>query len=100
MTAWVGLFDIGEVRPGETVWISPRPARSAASPASSPSSPAAGSSAAPAGPDKCRYVVEELGFDACVDHRAGDLEGQLQEVLPRRLDVYFDNVGGSHLRAR
>jgi NADPH-dependent curcumin reductase CurA len=43
--------------------------------------------------------VEELGFDACVDHRAGDLEGQLQEVLPRGLDVYFDNVGGSHLRA-
>ena len=51
------------------------------------------------GADKCRYVVEELGFDACVDHRAGDLEGQLREVLPDGLDVYFDNVGGEHLRA-
>jgi NADPH-dependent curcumin reductase CurA len=51
------------------------------------------------GADRCRYVVEELGFDACVDHAAGDLEGRLREVLPSGLDVYFDNVGGSHLRA-
>jgi NADPH-dependent curcumin reductase CurA len=99
MTAWVGLFDIGDVRPGETVWISA---------ASGAVGSLAGQLAKQAGcrvvgsaggPDKCRYVVEELGFDACVDHRAGDLEGQLQEVLPTGLDVYFDNVGGSHLRA-
>ena len=99
MTAWVGLFDIGEVRPGETVWISA---------ASGAVGSLAGQLAklhgcrvvgSAGGADKCRYVVEELGFDACVDHRAGDLEGQLREVLPNGLDVYFDNVGGSHLRA-
>ncbi len=99
LTAWVGLFDVGEVRPGETVWVSA---------ASGAVGSLAGQLAREAGcrvvgsaggPDKCRYVVEELGFDACVDHRAGDLEGQLGEVLPSGLDVYFDNVGGSHLRA-
>ena len=99
MTAWVGLFDIGEVRPGETVWVSA---------ASGAVGSLVGQLArlhgcrvvgSAGGPDKCRYVVEELGFDACVDHRAGDLEGQLREVLPDGLDVYFDNVGGGHLRA-
>ena len=99
LTAWVGLFDIGEVRPGETVWVSA---------ASGAVGSLAGQLArlhgcrvvgSAGGPDKCRYVVEELGFDACVDHRAGDLEGRLREVLPDGLDVYFDNVGGGHLRA-
>ncbi len=99
MTAWVGLFDIGEVRPGETVWVSA--ASGAVGSLAGQLARLAGCRVvgSAGGPDKCRYVVEELGFDACVDHRAGDLEGQLQEVLPRGLDVYFDNVGGSHLRA-
>ena len=99
MTAWVGLFDIGEVRPGETVWISA--ASGAVGSLAGQLAKLAGCRVvgSAGGPEKCRYVVEELGFDACVDHRAGDLEGQLQEVLPPGLDVYFDNVGGSHLRA-
>ena len=99
LTAWVGLFDVGDVRPGETVWVSA---------ASGAVGSLAGQLAkqvgcrvvgSAGGADKCRYVVEELGFDACVDHRAGDLEGQLRDVLPEGLDVYFDNVGGEHLRA-
>jgi NADPH-dependent curcumin reductase CurA len=99
MTAWVGLFDIGEVRPGETVWISA--ASGAVGSLAGQLARLAGCRVvgSAGGADKCRYVVEELGFDACVDHRAGDLEGQLQAVLPDGLDVYFDNVGGSHLRA-
>ena len=46
------------------------------------------------GPDKCRYVKDELGFDACVDHRAADLRGQLKAACPKGIDVYFENVGG------
>ena len=99
MTAWVGLFDIGEVRPGETVWISA--ASGAVGSLAGQLAKLAGCHVvgSAGGPEKCRYVVEELGFDACVDHRAGDLEAQLAEVLPQGLDVYFDNVGGSHLKA-
>ena len=99
MTAWVGLYDIGQVRPGETVWVSA--ASGAVGSLAGQLARLAGCRVvgSAGGPDKCRYVVEELGFDACVDHRAGDLEGQLREVLPDGLDVYFDNVGGRHLRA-
>ena len=99
MTAWVGLFDIGEVRPGETVWISA--AAGAVGSLAGQLAQLAGCRVvgSAGGADKCRYVVEELGFDACVDHTAGDLEGRLREVLPDGLDVYFDNVGGDHLRA-
>jgi NADPH-dependent curcumin reductase CurA len=46
------------------------------------------------GEEKCRWVVDELGFDACVDHRAEDFAAQLKEATPARIDVYFDNVGG------
>jgi NADPH-dependent curcumin reductase CurA len=47
------------------------------------------------GPDKCRFVVEELGFDACVDHRADDFVRQLEAACPAGIDVYFENVGGA-----
>jgi NADPH-dependent curcumin reductase len=47
------------------------------------------------GPDKCRFVVEELGFDACVDHRAADFVRQLETPCPVGIDVYFENVGGA-----
>jgi NADPH-dependent curcumin reductase CurA len=47
------------------------------------------------GPDKCRYLTEELGFDAAVDHRGSDLPGALAEACPKGIDVYFENVGGA-----
>jgi hypothetical protein len=47
------------------------------------------------GQDKCRYVVEELGFDFCVDHHADDLPGHLAAACPKGIDVYFENVGGA-----
>jgi NADPH-dependent curcumin reductase CurA len=99
LTAWVGLHDIGEVRPGETVWVSA--ASGAVGSLAGQLAKLAGCRVvgSAGGPEKCRYVVEELGFDACVDHRAGDLQGQLREAMPDGLDVYFDNVGADHLRA-
>jgi NADPH-dependent curcumin reductase CurA len=51
------------------------------------------------GAAKCRHVVEELGFDACVDYKAGNLAADLKAALPGGVDVYFDNVGGEVLDA-
>ena len=49
------------------------------------------------GPEKCRWLVDELGFDAAIDYKAGDLRSQLREHAPDRVDVFFDNVGGEIL---
>jgi NADPH-dependent curcumin reductase CurA len=49
------------------------------------------------GPDKCAWLVDELGFDAAVDYKAGDLRKQLRANAPDRIDVFFDNVGGEVL---
>jgi NADPH-dependent curcumin reductase CurA len=49
--------------------------------------------------EKCDYAVRELGFEACVDYRAGDLASQLKAACPNGIDAYFDNVGGSTLEA-
>ena len=48
---------------------------------------------------KCRYVVDELGFDACLDHKAGDLDAQLAAAAPAGIDGCFENVGGGVLDA-
>ena len=98
-TAYVGLLDIGRPQPGETVVVSA---------ASGAVGSAVGQIARIKGcrvvgvagaEEKCRYVVEELGFDACVSHHAADLPEQLASVCPRGIDVYFDNVGGKVLDA-
>ena len=51
------------------------------------------------GADKCLYVKEELGFDECIDYKAGNLAQQLQSACPRGIDIYFENVGGDVARA-
>jgi NADPH-dependent curcumin reductase CurA len=47
------------------------------------------------GVDKCRHVVEQLGFDTCLDYRAPNLAGRLKEATPDGIDIYFENVGGA-----
>ena len=51
------------------------------------------------GPEKCRHVVEALGFDACIDYKSQDVMAELRKHCPDRIDVYFDNVGGEILDA-
>ena len=46
---------------------------------------------------KCDWVVNELGFDACIDYKAGDVKAALKEHCPKGVDIYFDNVGGDIL---
>ena len=51
------------------------------------------------GPDKCRYVTDQLGFDECLDHRAPDLPARLATACPNGIDIYFENVAGPVLEA-
>lgn len=97
VTAWVGLKLIGEPRPGETALVSA--AAGSVGSAVGQLAKAWGSRALgiAGGPDKCRIVVEEFGFDACCDYKASDLGGQLRAAAPDGVDVYFDNVGAEML---
>lgn len=96
-TAYVGLLDIGQPKPGETVVVSA--ASGAVGSAVGQIAKIKGCRAVgiAGGPEKCRYVVEELGFDACVDYKAGRLQEDLQRAAPNGIDVYFENVGGEIL---
>lgn len=96
-TAWRGLVDIGEPKAGETVVVS-----AAAGAVGSVVGQIARLKGCRAigiagGADKCRYVVEKLGFDACIDYKAGGLREQLKAATPKGVDIYFDNVGGEIL---
>lgn len=94
-TAYMGLLDIGQPQAGETLVVAS-------------ASGAVGSVVGQigklkgcrvvgvaGGAEKCRYVVEELGFDACIDHRAPDFADQLAAACPQGIDIYYENVGGA-----
>lgn len=99
LTAYVGLLDIGQPKPGETVVVSA--ASGAVGSVVGQLAKIKGARAVGvAGPDdKCRYVVDELGFDACVSHRSASLRDDLKKACPDGVDVYFENVGGPTLEA-
>ena len=96
-TAFFGLLDVGKPKPGETVVVSA--ASGAVGSVVGQIAKIKGCRAVgiAGGPDKCRYVTEQLGFDACVDYKAGNLAAQLKEACPKGIDVYFENVGGEIL---
>ncbi len=95
MTAYTGLLEIGQPKPGETVAVAA--ASGAVGSVVGQLAKIKGCRAVgiAGGPEKCRFVVEELGFDACLDHRAPDLSKQLETACPKGIDVYFENVGGA-----
>jgi NADPH-dependent curcumin reductase CurA len=97
MTAYVGLLDIGQPKPGETVVVSA--ASGAVGSAVGQIAKIRGCRAVGlAGSDrKCDHVVSELGFDACINYKTHDVFQALQAACPRGIDVYFDNVGGPTL---
>ena len=98
-TAYFGMHDIGRPQPGETVVVSA--AAGATGSIAGQLAKAAGARVVGiAGSDeKCAAVVDEFGFDACINHRTADLPAALREHCPDRVDVYFDNVGGPILDA-
>jgi NADPH-dependent curcumin reductase CurA len=98
MTAYFGLLEIGRPKPGETVVVAAASGAVGAAVGQIARMKGARSVGIAGGPDKCRYVGE-LGFDACVDHRAQDFAGRLKAACPNGIDVYFENVGGKVLEA-
>jgi NADPH-dependent curcumin reductase CurA len=95
MTAWAGLLEIGQPKPGETVAVAAASGAVGSVVGQIAKIKECRAVGIAGGPDKCRYVVEELGFDACVDHRAADFARRLDAACPAGIDVYFENVGGA-----
>ena len=95
MTAYAGLTEIGKPQPGETVAVAA--ASGAVGSVVGQIAKIKGCRAVgiAGGPEKCRFVVEVLGFDACVDHRGADFAKALAAACPSGIDVYFENVGGA-----
>jgi len=96
-TAYFGMKDICAPKPGETVVVSA--ASGAVGSVVGQLAKAWGCRAVgiAGGKAKCDYAVKELGFDACLDYKAGDLYDQLKAACPKGVDAYFENVGGEIL---
>ncbi len=99
MTAFFGLLETGELKPGDSVVVSGAAGAVGAvvgQIAKIKGCPVVGIAG---GPEKCRYIVNELGFDAAIDYKSEDVRKALQQHCPKGIDVYFDNVGGDILDA-
>lgn len=97
MTAYFGLLDVGEPKPGETVVVSG--AAGAVGSVTGQIAKIKGCRAVgiAGGEEKCNFIVNELGFDAAIDYKSEDVRAGLKRHCPNGVDVYFDNVGGEIL---
>jgi NADPH-dependent curcumin reductase CurA len=94
MTAYTGLLNIGQPKEGETVVVAAATGPVGSAVGQIGKLKGARAVGIAGGPEKCRLLVEEFGFDAAIDHRAPDLPEQLAKACPKGIDVYFENVGG------
>ena len=99
MTAYTGLLEIGKPQGGECVVVAAASGAVGAVVGQIARIKGARAVGIAGGPDKCRYVKEELGFDDRIDHRAAGFAERLQEACPKGIDVYFENVGGAVFEA-
>ena len=93
-TAWAGLTQIGQPKPGETIVVAAATGPVGATVGQIGKILGCRVVGIAGGPEKCAYAVETLGFDACIDHKRDDLAQALAEATPDGIDVYFENVGG------
>ncbi|MGJ4912915.1 NADP-dependent oxidoreductase [Bradyrhizobium sp. SZCCHNR3003] len=99
MTAYTGLLDIGQPKPGETVVVAAASGAVGSAVGQIARIKGARAIGIAGGKDKCDYVKKEFGFDDCLDHRDPDLAAKLKEACPNGIDVYFENVGGAVFEA-
>ena len=98
MTAYFGLLDVGKPQPGDTVVVSGAAGATGSVVGQIAKIKEAGKVVGIAGgPEKCKWIVDELGFDAAIDYKSDDVGARLSELCPDGIDVYFDNVGGAIL---
>ena len=97
MTGYFGLLDIGSPKPGETVVVSGAAGAVGQTVGQLARIKGCRVVGIAGGRAKCDWVVNELGFDACIDYKAGNVKAALKEHCPKGVDIYFDNVGGEIL---
>jgi NADPH-dependent curcumin reductase len=97
MTAWFGLREIGRPKPGETLVVSAASGAVGSVVGQLAKIEGCRTVGIAGGKSKCDYVVQELGFEACVDYKAGKLADDLRAACPKGIDIDFENVGGSVL---
>jgi len=98
-TAYFGMTDIGRPKPGETVVVSAAAGATGSIAGQIAKIAGARVIGIAGGPQKCRVVVEDFGFDTCIDYKSDDLPAALKQHCPKGVNVYFDNVGGPILNA-
>lgn len=99
MTAYTGLLNLGQPKEGETLVVAAASGAVGSVVGQIAKIKGCRAVGVAGGPEKCRFVTEVLGFDACLDHRAADFEEQLAAACPDGIDIYFENVAGRVLRA-
>jgi|TARA_Y100000031_G_scaffold26268_1_gene28190 hypothetical protein len=99
MTAYVGLSNIGKPQPGETVAVAAASGAVGSVVGQIAKIKGARAVGIAGSSEKCRFVVDELGFDDCINHRDPDFKEQLQKACSDGIDVYFENVGGPVFKA-
>ena len=99
MTGYFGLMDVGLPKAGETVVVSGAAGAVGQTVGQMAKIKGCRVVGIAGGAAKCDWVVKELGFDACIDYKAGDVKAGLKEHCPKGVDIYFDNVGGDILDA-
>jgi NADPH-dependent curcumin reductase len=98
-TAYFGLLDICDPKPGETVVVSAAAGAVGSIVGQIAKIKGAHVVGIAGGPDKCRMVVEEFGFDACIDYKHENVGQRLTELCPKGIDCNFENVGGEIMEA-
>jgi len=93
-TAYMGLLDIGQPKEGETLVVAAATGPVGATVGQIGKLKNCRVIGVAGSPEKCQYAKDILGFDACLDHKAGDFAEQLRQECPRGIDIYFENVGG------
>ncbi len=96
-TAYFGLLEVGQPKAGETVVVSAASGAVGSIVGQIAKIKGCRAVGIAGGAEKCKYVVDELGFDACVDYKGGNLSAELKAACPSGIDVYFENVGGEIL---
>jgi NADPH-dependent curcumin reductase CurA len=99
LTAYFGLLDLGKPQAGETVVVSGAAGATGSAAGQIAKIQGCRAIGIAGGPEKCAWVVQELGLDACIDYKSENVQARLGELCPKGIDVYFDNVGGEILDA-
>ena len=99
ITAYFGLLEIGKPKPGETVVVSGAAGATGSVVGQIAKIQGCRAIGIAGGAEKCRFIVDECGFDAAVDYKGEEVGKRLRELCPKGIDVFFDNVGGEILDA-